>query len=65
MQADCVTELSEFAVDSVLAESRLKGPWVEKDIDVFREPLNQIPSLRQTRAAFEDRLVADRVGDDP
>ena len=37
---------------------------VEEDVDVFREPLDQVPALRQAGAALEDDLAAGRLLDD-
>ena len=64
MRSDCVAKLLEFAVDRLLSELRLEGPRVEKEVDVFRKPLNEIPALGEARAALEDRPVARSLGDD-
>jgi len=49
-----VAKFLEFAVDSPFPERRSKGLRVEEDVNVFRKPLDQVPSLGEARAAFED-----------
>ena len=55
---DRLAELLQFAVDAFLAQRRIERGRVEEDVDVFREPLDQVPALRQAGAALEDDLLA-------
>ncbi len=64
MGVDGIAEPLEFPVDAVLSEGRLEGEGIEKNVDVFRKPLDQVPAFRQARAALEDDLVGSRGGDD-
>src|SRR5260370_16392876 len=62
--SDRIPEPLEFPVDGVLAEHGLEGEGIEKNIDVFRKPLDQVPAFRQGRADLEDDLVGSCGGDD-
>jgi hypothetical protein len=64
MAADGIAEPFEFPVDAILAKVGLEGAGIEENIDVFRKPLDQVPTFRQARAALEDDLVGNRGGDD-
>ena len=64
MGSDHIAEVLEFPVDGVLAERGPEGEGVEEDVDVFRKPLDEIPTFREARAAFEDDLVGICRGDD-
>jgi hypothetical protein len=40
-----VAEGLEFTVDPALAKNRIERARVEEDVDVFREPPDQIPAF--------------------
>jgi len=61
---DSIAEPFEFPVDAVLSEGGLEGARIEKDVDVFRKPLDEVPAFREARAALEDNLVGSGGGDD-
>jgi hypothetical protein len=63
MGAHDVAQPPQLAVDGVLAERGAEGVRIEKDIDVFRKALDQVPAFRQARAALEADLVARRSRD--
>ena len=65
MCIDGVAQSLEFAIDPAPAERRLEGARIDGDVEVFGEPLDQVPSLGETRPAFEDHRVAIDPGDDP
>ncbi len=52
-----LSELLQFVVDPLFAQGRVERGGVEEDVDVFREPLNQVPALRQTGAALKNATV--------
>ena len=64
MGSDGIPKFLQFSVDGLLPERRLKCERIEEEVNVFREPLDQIPALRQACAAFQDRLVARGLRDD-
>ena len=64
MLFDRLPQLLQFAVDCFLAQGRVECGRVEEDVDVFREPLDQVPALRQAGAALEDHLAARLLLDD-
>src|SRR5579859_22113 len=61
---DSIAEPFELPVDAVLSEGGLEGARIEKDVDVFRKPLDDVPAFREARAALEDNLVGSCGGDD-
>lgn len=65
MGAHGIPQFLEFPVDRSFAQGRREGKRVEEDIDVLRKPLDQVPTLREARAAFENDFVASRGGNSP
>jgi hypothetical protein len=45
MPGDGIAKTLEFTVDGTLAECQLGGERIEKDVDVFREALNEVPAF--------------------
>jgi len=64
MTSDGLRQFLQLSVDTPLSERRLEGCGVKKDVDIFRKPLNEVPSFNQARPAFEDGFVAARGRDD-
>src|SRR5882724_10438267 len=60
VRANCVPKLFELPVNSVFSQEGIEGEGIEEDINVFREPLDQVPALREACAAFEDNLASSR-----
>ena len=61
--ANRIAKFLEFSVNGVLAQDWCEGLGIEENINVFRKPLNQIPTLGQAGAPFEDDLVAHGTRD--
>src|SRR5262245_42770796 len=45
MLFDLLAELFQLAVDATFVEGRVEGGRVEEEVDVFREALDEVPSL--------------------
>jgi hypothetical protein len=61
-----IAKFLKFAVYGPFPQRGLKGLRVKKNIDVFRKPLNQVPSFRQAGAALEDdHVFGDGPGNSP
>src|SRR5207247_607845 len=54
VRADGVTEFLEFPIDAVFPEWRLECARIQEDVDVFRKPLDHVPTFRQTGTALEE-----------
>ena len=63
-EQDAVAQALELAVDRALSQHRIECPGIEEDVNVFREPLNQVPAFRKARAALENDLVPDGIRDE-
>jgi hypothetical protein len=64
VSVDSIAEPFELPIDAVLSEGGLEGARIEKDVDVFRKPLDEVPAFREAGAALEDNLVGICDGDD-
>src|SRR6185437_9362165 len=64
MLLDGLPKLLQLVVNRFLAQRRRKCSWIEENVDVFRKPLDQVPTLGQARAALEDYFVAGGLLDD-
>jgi len=49
-----IAKLFKFSVNGSFPERCRERELVQKDVDVFRKTLDQIPAFRKARAAFED-----------
>src|SRR5262245_39047269 len=47
MLLDALAQIFQLAVDAPGVECRVEGCRVEEDVDVFREPLDEVPALGQ------------------
>ena len=45
MHGDGVSQLLQFTVNGVFTECRIVGSGIEKDVHVFRKPLDQVPAF--------------------
>ena len=64
MLAHRLAQLLEDLVQPVLPRARTELLGVDEQVDVFGEPFDQAPALRQARTAFEHCSVAERRFDD-
>ncbi len=53
----------QFPIEPLAAEWRCECARIEEQVDVFREPVDQPPTLRKAGTAFEDDMVASDRSD--
>ena len=64
MRSDGISQSLQLPIDAVLPKRRFEGERIEEKVNVFGEPLDQVPTFGQACAAFQNRLIGRGLGDD-
>src|SRR5208282_2716797 len=58
MLSHSIPKSLKFTINRPLTQGRFECERIEKDVDIFRKALDQLPAFRETRSPFEDHAIA-------